>query len=44
MMPKRRKTRAAQPVPTQLPLFAEAAGLARVRPERNDWRFYRMEV
>ena len=28
----------------QLPLFAEAASLARIRPERNEWRFYRMEV
>ena len=32
------------PVPVQLPLFAEAASLIRVRPERNEWRFYRMEV
>lgn len=32
------------PVPVQLPLFAEAASLVRVRPERNEWRFYRMEV
>ena len=32
------------PVPIQLPLFADAASLIRVRPERNEWRFYRMEV
>ena len=43
-MPKRVKPRPARPVPVQLPLFAEAASLARIRPERNEWRFYRMEV
>ena len=43
-MPKRSKSRFAPPVPVQLPLFAEAASLIRVRPERNEWRFYRMEV
>ena len=43
-MPKRSKPRFAPPVPVQLPLFAEAASLIRVRPERNEWRFYRMEV
>ena len=31
-------------MPVQLPLFAEAASLIRVRPEHNEWRFYRMEV
>ena len=41
-MPKRRRTPC--PAPVQLPLFAEAASLIRVRPERNEWRFYRMEV
>jgi predicted DNA-binding WGR domain protein len=41
-MPKRRRT--ALPSPIQLPLFAEAASLIRVRPERNEARFYRMEV
>ena len=42
-MPRRSKTpRATSPV--QLPLFPERASLARVRPERNEWRFYRMEV
>ena len=29
-------------MPVQLPLFAEAASLIRVRPEHNEWRFYRM--
>jgi predicted DNA-binding WGR domain protein len=41
-MPRRR--RPPCPAPVQLPLFAEAAPLIRVRPERNEWRFYRMEV
>jgi hypothetical protein len=38
-MPKRAKHRSARPVPVpvQLPLFAEAASLARIRPERNEW-------
>ena len=43
-MPKRAKHHLARPAPVQLPLFAEAASLARIRPERNEWRFYRMEV
>ena len=30
--------------PTQLPLFPDQAVLARVRPERNEWRFYRLAV
>jgi predicted DNA-binding WGR domain protein len=28
----------------QLPLFAETAFLVRARPERGEWRFYRMEI
>ncbi len=32
------------PAPIQLPLFAKAASLVRVRPERIEFRFYRMEV
>ena len=43
-MPKRAKHRPARPFPVQLPLFAEAASLARIRPERNEWRLYRMEI
>jgi predicted DNA-binding WGR domain protein len=43
-MPKRRQTGPVQPAPIQLPLFEEAASLIRVRPERNEWRFYRLEV
>jgi predicted DNA-binding WGR domain protein len=43
--PKRRKIRPARPpAPVQLPLFAEAVSLIRVRPERNEWRFYRLEI
>ena len=30
--------------PVQLPLFPEHASLARICPELNQWRFYRMEV
>jgi predicted DNA-binding WGR domain protein len=43
-MPKRRTPRPARLVPVQLPLFADAASLVRVRPECNEWRFYRLEV
>ena len=32
------------PEPVQLPLFPDRAALVRIRPERNEWRFYRMEV
>jgi predicted DNA-binding WGR domain protein len=28
----------------QLPLFPETVALTRIRPEANEWRFYRMEV
>ena len=27
--------------PYQLPLFPDHARLIRIRPERNEWRFYR---
>lgn len=43
-MPKRRNTRSARPAPVQLSLFADAASLIRVRPERNEWRYYRLEI
>ena len=43
-MPKRRTTALARPAPIQLPLFAEAASLIRIRPERREWRFYRVEI
>jgi len=41
-MPKRRKPTPARLV--QLPLFADAASMVRVRPEHNEWRYYRLEV
>ena len=31
-------------MPVQLPLFPDQASLARIRPEINEWRFYRLEV
>src|SRR5690242_15190045 len=43
-MSKRSRTRPVCPVPIQLPLFPEAVSLIRIRRERNEWRFYRMEV
>ena len=43
-MPRRCKFGPERPVPVQLPLFAEAASLIRVRPERNEFRYYRMEI
>jgi predicted DNA-binding WGR domain protein len=42
--PRRRKIHRAPTVSVQLPLFAETASLIRVRPELNEWRFYRLEV
>ena len=30
--------------PFQLSLFPDRAALVRIRPERNEWRYYRMEV
>jgi predicted DNA-binding WGR domain protein len=41
-MPKRHV--APRPAPIQLPLFAEEASLIRVRPELNEFRYYRLEV
>ena len=43
-MPKRVKALSIGPAPLQLRLFPDAASLTRIRPERNEWRFYRMEV
>ena len=43
-MPRRRKLGSDRPAPIQLPLFAEAASLIRVRPERNEVRYYRLEI
>jgi len=30
--------------PIRLPLFPETVALTRIRPDRNEWRFYRMAV
>src|SRR5215471_13165493 len=43
-MPKRAKPLSIYPAAVQLPLFPDAASLIRVRPECNEWRFYRIEV
>jgi hypothetical protein len=43
-MPKRTRPRPVGPSPIQLPLFPDSASLSRIRPDRNEWRFYRMEV
>jgi hypothetical protein len=45
-MPKRTKTPRDLPSahPAAVPLFPDAASLIRIRPEHNEWRFYRMEV
>jgi len=40
----RARYRPKRATPIQLPLFAEAVSLIRVRPEHNEWRFYRMEI
>ena len=39
-----RKRQAIDQEPTQLLLFPERASLSRVRPELNEWRYYRLEV
>ncbi len=43
-MRNRFKRNSRGPAPVQLPLFEEAASLIRIRPERNEWRYYRMEI
>jgi hypothetical protein len=43
-MPKRRKPGLERYTPIELPLFAEAASLIRVRSECNEFRYYRMEI
>ncbi|MGH7117613.1 MAG: hypothetical protein ACREFP_01215 [Acetobacteraceae bacterium] len=43
-MPKLRKSHRALPALIRLPLFPEEASLARIRPERNEWRLYRLAV
>ena len=43
-MPKRAKPGPAGTRPTQLLLFLDQATLTRVRPEHNEWRYYRLAV
>src|SRR3954451_2519276 len=43
-MSQQRDRQPACPEPVQLPLFAESASLVRIRPERNEWRFYRLAI
>jgi predicted DNA-binding WGR domain protein len=43
-MAHQRKIARTTAMPVQLPLFPESVCLVRIRPERNEWRFYRMEV
>jgi len=43
-MPKPRKSGLSLPAPIQLPLFPEAASLVRIRPEKHEWRYYRLAV
>jgi predicted DNA-binding WGR domain protein len=40
----RRRKAPLTPAPVQLPLFPERESLSRVKPELNEWRFYRLEV
>jgi predicted DNA-binding WGR domain protein len=43
--PKRRRTAKEAPhQPMQLALFPERVSLCRIRPELNEWRYYRLEV
>ncbi|MGH7075581.1 MAG: WGR domain-containing protein [Stellaceae bacterium] len=43
-MPKTRKPHSSLPAPIQLPLFLEETSLVRIRPERNEWRYYHLAV
>ena len=43
-MPRRRQPGPARPVPVQLPLFPDSASLVRIRAERNEFRYYRLEI
>ncbi len=40
----RRRVQQLNPVSVQLPLFPDRASLSRIRPEINEWRYYRLEV
>jgi predicted DNA-binding WGR domain protein len=41
---RRRSKQTIGQEPIQLPLFPESASLSRIRPELNEWRYYRLEV
>ena len=43
-MSRRRTSDPKRPVPVQLPLFVETASLVRIRPDRNEFRYYRLEI
>jgi len=43
-MPNPRKAHPDLPTSIQLPLFPEAASLVRIRPEKHEWRYYRLAV
>ena len=40
----KRGVRTKSPEPIQLPLFPESVSLCRIRPELNEWRYYRIDV
>jgi predicted DNA-binding WGR domain protein len=41
---RRRKSKTIGPKPIQLALFPDSVSLCRIRPELNEWRYYRIEV
>ncbi len=43
-MPKPRKSHSNLSASIQLPLFPEVASHAPIRPEENEWRYYRLAV
>ncbi len=43
-MPRRRQPGPECPAPVQLPLFPDSASLVRIRAERNEFRYYRLDV
>ena len=43
-MPRRRTSGPERPVPVQLPLFAETASLVRIRSDRNEFRYDRLDI
>lgn len=41
---RRRRLREPRPDPVQLPLFPEQVALTRIRPDRNERRYYQIEI